>query len=308
MKKFFRSITRVFKGGTVKAIRLYYLTIPLILFFSLVMVVAGFSSFGYTLSKHITNIFENRINMVVYFDRNVDDATLTQITENINGRPDVEKTVLHTSAEALEIFKQRHETETTIMQSLSEIGTNPFGASLVVYAKDTSGYELLASDINALNENYKSGNLLPIEEINYEEHKIAVDRFAGMLKKIDALAYFLFVMLSLILLFTLYLALRFATQGDREEIKVMKLVGAPNILILGPTAVMAGLCGFVGAIISLILLYFAADYLSAYTMVFDGFNLLSWYIANIYNFIFGLIAFGVLFGMLGSVLAIKRHL
>jgi cell division transport system permease protein len=308
MKRFLRATGRAGKSGMVKAFRLYYITIPLAIFFMLVITLAGFASFGYALSNHISNSFENRINMVVYFDKQASDDLVNAIVTKVQERTDVRKVNFHSKEDALETFKQKHETETSVLESLGEIGTNPFGASLVVFAKDSSLYESMAADIKALGEEIKTGSLSPVEEINYEEHKLAIEKFTGMLAKADKVAFILVIALSLMLLFTLYLALRFVTQNDREEVKIMKLVGAGNILTVGPTAVVGGVSGFFGALASLVILYFSADYLTRYTLTFDEFNVLQYFVTNFEIYFIVAVSFGLLFGVLGSILAVRRHL
>jgi cell division protein FtsX len=129
-----------------------------------------------------------------------------------------------------------------------------------------------------------------------------------MLKRGEVIFSIILILVSLALLFIVYLALRFATQGDREEIKVMKLVGASNMLMIGPTAVMGITAGIIGGILSLFVLYFLAREMTPYTNSFSNFNLLMWYIKYLPYFIGFSLGFGIIIGFCGSVLAVRRHL
>jgi cell division transport system permease protein len=308
MKKFYRTILRVWKSGMVKAIRLYYITLPLSLFFTLVMTLAGFSAFAFGFSDHISKSFQEKVNMVVYFTRDFDTESIDSIVQKISSRPDVKKIQFHPSEQVLQDFKERHSGEVVILESLKEIGNNPFGSSLVVFAKETDFYQTLSKDIYALGEEYKIGDISPVEDITYEQHKIAIDSFSQMINKAEKIASLLAIVFIVMLLFTLYLALHFVTQSDREEIKVMKLVGASNLLIMGPSIVLSALSGFLGAILSLFILYFSANYITPYTVIFDEFNLLSWYMQYFKIFLISFILFGILAGIIGSFLALQRHL
>jgi cell division protein FtsX len=88
----------------------------------------------------------------------------------------------------------------------------------------------------------------------------------------------------------------------------MKLVGAPTMLMIGPTTVMGILSGLLGAFFSLFILYFLAQQMTPYTMSFSGFDLMSWYVKNIQYFMLFTVSFGFIIGFLGSILAIRRHL
>jgi cell division protein FtsX len=309
MQKFIRTLNRSVKSGFVKFSRMYYISLPLTFFFTLIITLCGLLAFIFGFSSHLTQTLNNRINIVVYFDRNASDNLALEISNKIKERPDVRKINFVDSAMALQTFKERHAEDGSTMQALTEIGTNPFGSSVVVYANDTRQYQSLVNEIKNIGDSYKNkDNISPIEDINYEEHKLAIERFASMLRKGEAALTALITALAVILSFVLYLALRLATQADREEIRVMKLVGAPGLLILGPSAIMGALAGILGGTLSLFILYFMAKRASLYTTAFDNFDLLYWYTNNINSFIFYIFIFGILSGFIGSLLAVKRHL
>jgi cell division transport system permease protein len=309
MQKLFRTINRSIKSGFVKFTRMYYISIPLTFFFALVITLCGLLAFVFGFSSHLTNTLNNRINVVVYFDRNASDALAQEISNKIKERPDVRRVDFVDSTRALQVFKERHAENSDTMQALSEIGTNPFGSSVVVYANDTRKYQQLVLEINNIADSYKNKDgISPVKDINYDDHKLAIERFASMLRKGEAALISLVFLLSAILFCVLYLALRLATQSDREEIKVMKLVGAPSLLMLGPSAIMGSLAGILGGLLSLFVLYFLAKQATLYTTAFDNFDVLYWYTNNINSFILYIFAFGIIAGFIGSLMAVKRHL
>ena len=308
MKKTYRNFTRVWKSGLTKSIRMMHIFLPLVLFFSIVISFFGAFFFGYGVVTTLIKDFENKLNIVVYFDRRVSQDYIDKIVLQIQDRPDVSQIEYISPMQALETFKERHKDEQLTLQALQEAGENPFGSSVVVFAKDPTQYGIINADLQQINANYQDDAIKPVEEISYENHKVAIDKFAKMLKKGEVIFSIILILISIVLLFIVYLGIRFATQGDREEIKVMKLVGASTMLMVGPTTVMGILAGLSGAIISLFMLYFLAQQMTPYTVSFSGFNLLTWYIRNIQYFIVFTIAFGVIIGFFGSLLAIRRHL
>jgi cell division transport system permease protein len=308
MKKFYRSILRVWKTGLTKSGRMLHIFIPLVLFFTIVVTFIGMFFFGYGFASNFIKDLERKLNIVVYFDRRVTQSYIDKIVSDIQTRPDVVQIEYISQNQALETFKEKHKDEPLTLEALNEAGTNPFGASVVVFAKNPSNYETITNDLKKINADYSEDSVKPIEDISYEDHKIAIDKFARMLNKGEVIFTIILIIVSTILLFIVYLALRFATQGDREEIKVMKLVGAPTMLMVGPTAVMGVTAGVIGSILSLFILYFFAREMTPYTMIFSNFNLILWYIKNIQYFIIFTVLFGVIIGFCGSLLAIRRHL
>jgi cell division protein FtsX len=71
---------------------------------------------------------------------------------------------------------------------------------------------------------------------------------------------------------------------------------------------MGMLSGLIGAILSIVALYFFAQNITPYTTAFDNFNAFTWYIQNIKLFITGTLSFGIAFGLVGSLLAVRRYL
>jgi cell division transport system permease protein len=310
MKKTIRNFNRMWKSGIVKAFRIPQIFIPLIIFFALVLSLGSSVFVAYNFSKHIIAKFEDKINIVVYFDKKtsveVEEKTVAQIRE----RKDIKSVVYQTQKEVLEDFKIKHKDDPVTLQALSEISENPFGGSLVVFAYDPKSYEVISKEIQDINKIYEAekGIVPPVESVTYTDHKVAIDNFSNMLNKGSITALIIAIALAIVLLFTLYLALRFANQGEKEEMKIMKLVGASSMLTVGPTAVVGMMAGFLGAIISIIALYFITQNITPYTLAFDNFNAFTWYIKNMKMFLLGNILFGILFGFIGSVLAVRRYL
>ncbi len=312
MQKFLRNLSRGVTGGIKKSFRMTHVFIPLILFFFVVITFSSIVLFGYAMANNLVGELNSKLNIVVYFDAKTSQNFIDDIVKKIENMKAVSQTEYISSTQALDAFKLRHANDSLALSALEETGINPFGPSIVVFAKKPEDYKTINFDIETINKAYKNvdNNIdqKPIESISYENHEVAINKFGNMLAKGRIIFGIIIIALSLILLFISYIALRFATQGDRDEIKVMKLVGASNILIIGPTAIMGMFSGFLGAIMSLVSLYFIALYISPYTVGFYGFNLLNWYVQNIQFFIIGNIFFGMFIGFMGSVFAIRRHL
>ena len=308
MQRFLRNLNRGWTGGMKKSFRMMHIFFPLVLFFAVMITASSVVLFGYALANNLVQDLSNKLNVVVYFDARTSQNYVDDIVKKIQDRPDVSETEYISAQQAVDAFKLRHANDDLALRALQETGTNPFGPSIVIFAKKPENYKTINADIKKMNDSYKDESVKPIEDISYENHEVAINKFSNMLAKGRIIFGVLIIVVSLILLFVSYIALRFATQGDRDEIKVMKLVGASNVLIMAPTAVMGMMAGLLGAIVSLILLYIIGIEISPYTVAFSGFNMLNWYSQNIQYFIIGNIFFGMFIGCMGSIFAIKRHL
>jgi cell division protein FtsX len=178
MKKTYRNFTRVWKTGlTQKSSNDAY-----IFAFGTVLhhrhIILWCFLFGYGLVTTLIKQFEERLNIVVYFDRRVNDQYVNKIVQDIQTRPDVYQVEFISSNAALETFKERHKDEQLTLQALEEAGANPFGPSVVVFAKDPANYQGINNDLQKINLDYAEEAIKPIESISYEDHKIAIDKFA----------------------------------------------------------------------------------------------------------------------------------
>ncbi len=308
MKKFYRNFTRVWKTGATKSMRMMHIFLPLSLFFTIVITFSGTFFFAYGMVSHLIRDFESKLNIVVYLNRTINQTHIDEVTTEIQTNINVAQIEFISANQALEEFKGKHKDDALTMEALAETGTNPFGASIVVFAKDPTKYEVLAKDFANINDKFKTDGIVPVDDISYEKHKVAIDRFAKMLQKGEIIFAIVLIIVSLVLLFIVYIAIRFATQGDKDEIKVMRLVGAPTMLMVGPTTVMGILSGALGAIMALFALYFLALQITPYTLAFGGFNVLTWYIKHIQYFIIFTVTFGIIIGFFGSLLAVRRYL
>ncbi|HEY0964216.1 MAG TPA: FtsX-like permease family protein, partial [Candidatus Paceibacterota bacterium] len=102
--------------------------------------------------------------------------------------------------------------------------------------------------------------------------------------------------------------IRLAIYTAREEIAIMRLVGASNMFIRGPFMLQGFMYGFLAGILTLIIFYPLLVWLGPKTQTFFELNLLDYFLGN-FGFIFlVLVGIGVLLGLVSSTLAVARYL
>jgi cell division transport system permease protein len=95
---------------------------------------------------------------------------------------------------------------------------------------------------------------------------------------------------------------------SREEISVMKLVGASNMHVRGPFVVTGFMYGLMAALITIVILYPIMFYVRDFSTAFAGVDLLQYYFRNFGEIFVLLVGSGLLIGGLSSFLAVKRYL
>jgi cell division transport system permease protein len=102
---------------------------------------------------------------------------------------------------------------------------------------------------------------------------------------------------------------RLAIYSSRDEIAVMRLVGASNAYVRGPFLVAGVIAGLISSILTLLIFAPITWYLgSSYTSWLAGFNVFSYYTSHFLLLFVVLVGSGILLGGFASYLAVRRYL
>ena len=171
---------------------------------------------------------ENRVDVSVYFGPDVSDDRIHGVRGNLTTLPEVKEVVFISREEALAQFRENHADEPEILEALNEVGENPLGAVLVVKAKD-------ATDFGPILEYLQSSEVSSlVEDKTVEDHRGLVERLTEITGKIERAALGLTLMFALISLLIVFNTIRVAIYIHREEIAIMRLVGASSNFVRLP--------------------------------------------------------------------------
>jgi len=299
-------IKRIIKAGFINFWRNGWISLATILIMVITLFSIGSLFFSRAILGTILSQIQDKIDISIYFKTDAPEQDILSIKDSISKLAEV-KTVDYISAEqALNDFKEKHKDNALIMQSLEEIGKNPLGAILNVKTKETSQYETVAKFLEA-ESNSPSGS--SIDKINYFQNKKVIDRLSKILdsaKKLGAIVSIILVIISVLIIFN---TIRLAIYVSREEIGVMRLVGASGKFVSGPFIVEGIIYGVISAVITMVLFYPLTLWLGSITeSFFSGINLFHYYISNFGQLFLILLLTGIVLGALSSFIAIRRYL
>lgn len=259
--------------------------------------------FDYTLDQ-----VREKVDVRVYFTIDATEEQITDVKAKLMGLSQV-KTVNYTSREqALADFKSKHEGDQLTLQALDELNANPFGASLSVVANDTSQYEIIASQLTA-GSGLLGDAASSVDKINYYQLKDSIDKLNNIIGWTNTVGFWLSVVFVLMSCMIVYNTIRLAIFVYRDEIAVMKLVGASNMFIRGPFIVEAVLYALVATIVTLGFYFPATIWVTKKTVFFfEGLNIHKYYMDNLPQLILVLLASGVLLAVISSLLAVRKYL
>jgi len=185
---------------------------------------------------------------------------------------------------------------------------NPLDASLEVRAKDPSEYESIVNFLEA-SPTLSSGGASLVDRINYSQNKDVINRLSLAIQATREVGFAVVILFAIASILIAFATVRLAIYVAKDEIAVMRLVGASNSYIQGPFIVTGIITGITAAIIVLLLLWPATWYAGMKTVVwFGGFNIASYY-AGHFLIVFSIIMLsGIMLGAFASVLAIRRYL
>ena len=270
-------------------------------------VLSGLLLFQHVLTTTLVNI-ENKVDVSVYFLPGADESTILALQDQVKALPEVATTEYITEKQALADFRERHAGDQTTLQALDELDTNPIGGLLEIKAKEISQYESISKffeDSSTLGVGTQS----IIDHVDYNKNKAEIDTVNGILNKGRTLGFIVTLVLILLSVIVTFNTVRLAIYFSREEISVMRLVGASRGHVQGPFIVEGMLYGIVATLLTLsIFLPITYWFGSRMTDFFQGINLFTYYITHIYQFIIILLVFGVGVGMISSFLAARRYL
>lgn len=305
---FWTNTKRVIKSGFANFWRNGFISLSSILVMIITLFVIGSIIFvGATLKSSLAQL-KSKVDINVYFVTGAKEEDVLIIKQSIEKLAEVSSVEYISREEVLENFKKKHENDELTLQALTELGDNPLGATLNVKANDPSQYVSIAQFLKGDSAMSPDGSSI-IDNVNYYQNQTAIEKLTKIIQTADGLGLGITILLVLISIIITFNTIRLTIYVAREEISVMRLVGANNMYIRGPFVVAGMMYGLIAAILTLLIFYPVTFYLRRVTEnFFTGINLFDYYVAN-FGEIFLIIVFsGMFIGAISSFLAVRRYL
>jgi cell division transport system permease protein len=253
------------------------------------------------------NDMKDKVDVTVYFVHGADEASINSIEQALTKLPEVKSVTYTSESEALQQFKERHADDYLTLQALDELGDNPLGASLNIKAKDPSQYESVSKFFES-DSALSKGALNIIDKVDYHQNKVVIDRLTAIISGAQKLGFAMSLVLIIISIIITFSTIRLIIYMSREEINVMRLVGAGPRYIQGPFVVSGILVGISASLITIILFLPISIWLGNQLTDFVGINLFSYYKSNFFQLFIIMLGTGIFLGGISSAFAIKRYL
>lgn len=288
------------RGGAVSAATVIIMTVTLSIIGALIFLSA--------LLTFTLNTIKDKVDVSVYFVTTAQEADILAVKSQLENLPQV-ASVSYTSADAaLAAFRARHATDQLTLQALNELGGNPLDASLEVRAKDPSEYESIVNFLEA-SPTLSSGSASIVDRINYAQNKDVIDRLSLAIQATREIGFAVVILFAIASILIAFATIRLAIYVAKDEIAVMRLVGASNAYVQGPFIVTGVITGVTAALIVILMLWPATWYVGTKTVAwFGGFNVAGYYASHFFLVFSVLMLSGIVLGAIASVFAIRRYL
>ena len=302
------SLKRIFRSGFLDFWRNSVVSFSSVFVLTVTLFVIGCLLFlQATLESTIAEL-RDKVDVNVYFIPNAGEADILAVKAQIEELPEVERVEYVTREQALENFRIRHADDQLTLQALDELGDNPLGAVLNVKAREPSQYESVARFLESSPALSKGGTSI-VDNVNYFQNRIAIQRLAGFIDVSERVGFLATIVLAAISVLITFNTIRLAIYTSRDEIAVMKLVGASSAYVRGPFIIEGVLAGIVAGVFALGLFYPLTYWLGPITeQFFSSINLFVYYRAHFAEVFLIVMGSGVALGALSSFLATKRYL
>lgn len=255
----------------------------------------------YSILMNVQNIVKTAqegVSVTVFFDEGISDDRIQQIGDEIQKRPEVSKINFISADEAWDSFKEEY-----LGEYADGFTENPLenSASYEIYLNDVSMQPALVSFLEGLDG---------IREVNRSEIT------AASLTGINALiAYASIGIIAILFAVSIFLISNTVTIGisvRKEEISIMKYIGATDFFVRSPFVIEGMLIGAIGALIPMGIIYSVYNEVIGY--IISKFSNLSKLLAFLpVNEIFakllpGSLIMGIGIGFLGSIITVRKHL
>jgi cell division transport system permease protein len=249
------------------------------------------------------------VDVNVYFTTDASEADILALRDKLDAEPPVQSVEYVSKEEALEEFRANHSEDESITAALDELGGNPLRAYFNVSATETSDYQQIADYLESDAALTSAGTDI-VDEVNFFRNKEAIDRLTSIINSVNTLSLGVMILFMLISILIIFNTVRLAIYTAREEISVMKLVGASNSYVRGPFIVEGIMYGIVSALFALVLFYPLTLWVGPSTELFfgEGSSIFDWFINNFSQLFLILITVGAALGAISSFLAVKKYL
>lgn len=301
------SLKRIARSGLINFWRNSFVSLASIFVLTTTLFIVGSLMFVNSATGQFIAYLKDKVDVNVYLEPNADEGEVNSLIENIQNLPEVERVTYQTPEEVFSAFVEKNQDKVVTLRALEEIGENPFGGTISIKAKELSQYPGVAQFLDDYAATETGDSI--VEVINYNNNRGAIEQLERTSVFAERFAWVAILLFSIASILITFNTVRLAIYTAREEISVMRLMGASNQYIRGPFLIEGAVYGLISALVTLILFFPLTLFLrSGIAEAFSGVDLFSMYVSQFSFFAVVIIGVGVILGVVSTFLAVRKYL
>ena len=252
--------------------------------------------------EHVVDNVQSGVAVTVFFDEDLSEEEIKKIGSEIEKRYEVESVKYTSAEEAWDTFKVDYFGENVDLAAVYN-NDNPLeGAeNYEVYLKDVSGQESLVTYLKSVEG---------VRQVNYSQ--VVADTLQNFNQLIALVCVAVIVILIGVSVFLISNTVTIGIAVRKEEIAIMKLIGATDFFVKAPFLFEGILIGLIGAALPLLVLDYAYNAITSYLL--GEFSVIQNFLdivptSDIFSVLVPVaLVMGVGIGLAGSLITTRKHL
>lgn len=299
----FYLIKRIVKTGWLSFKRNGWLSLATIVILVLsISIFLGILIFN-QMSKAVIEALKEKVDVSIYFSKDTPEEDILKIREELLTRPEVSKIDYISSQRALELFTEKRKTDPLMTEILQELGENPLSPSLNIKTKSTNDYNNLIEYLQSASFKDK------LTSIDLLENQKVIERLNRLSAGLNLASLLVEIILTLVAIIIAFNTIRMAIYSLREEIAIMRLVGATNSFIRWPFIINGLICALIAVFLTfLIFIPLIIGFSSKISVLVPGFSLAGYFFGSFFLIFLYTLLFAIFISIISSYLAILKYL
>lgn len=255
------------------------------------------------ISDSAATAVKEKINISLYLKAETPESEIMALKAKLGNAEKIKNIIYVSRQDALDSFREKYKNNQAVLAALKELGRNPLSPSLTIIPHNFAESGLLINELKMLNDPI-------IESRDFSDNTVILNKINNITKRVNEVGLFIIAIFILTSLLVVYNAIRVAIYTHRQEIEIMRLVGASNFFIYMPYLVSAFVYTLVSILIVVSFFYPFLSLLQPYLEVFFmgySVNILSYFVDN-FVLVFGSQFIVVLaINVLASLFAVRKY-
>jgi len=257
-----------------------------------------------TIGRMVAENLQNKVDMNIYLNPNLNQADIDFFKNELAKEQNIDSIEHIAADQALANFRQKHQDNEFISKSLAALDANPFGGMIIIRATSLEAYPEVVTTITS--NKYSRF----IEDKDFFEHQKIILIIENLSEKIYLAGLVILLIFTFISVVAIFNSIRLTFYTRKDEIKIMRLIGATGSFARAPLIIENVLYGvfawLINLIIFILIFNFGLNQISSFLEI-EKEVFISYSQEMIYSFLMVLI-FSIFLTIVSSWLATRKYI